>query len=72
MKGPKYKYRNFSWEGQSLYSENILSRALGLKKGENYSEEDFTRAVYDRMQGLYMDKGYIYSRIEPQITPVAE
>ena len=70
--GPKYKYRNFSWEGQSLYSENILSRALGLTKGENYSEEDFTRAVYDRMQGLYMDKGYIYSRIDPEITPVAD
>ena len=52
------------------YSENILSRALGLSKGGNYSEEDFTRAVYDRMQGLYMDKGYIYSRIEPEITPV--
>ena len=30
--GPKYKYRNFSWEGNSLYSENLLSRALGLKK----------------------------------------
>ena len=68
--GPKYKYRNFSWEGHSLYSEKILSRALGLSKGGNYSEEDFTRAVYDRMQGLYMDKGYIYSRIEPEITPV--
>ena len=43
--GPKYKYRNFSWEGHSLYSENILSRALGLSKGGNYSEKDFTRAV---------------------------
>jgi len=70
--GPKYKYRNFSWEGQSLFSENILSRALGLAKGENYSEEDFNRAVYDRMQGLYMDKGYIYSRIEPEITPATD
>ena len=68
--GPKYKYRNFSWEGHSLYSENILSRALGLSKGEKYSEEGFSRAVYDRMQGLYMDKGYIYSRIEPEVTPV--
>ena len=68
--GPKYKYRNFSWEGHSLYSENILSRALGLSKGEKYSEEDFSRAVYDRMQGLYMDKGYIYSRIEPEVTPI--
>ncbi|MEL0269775.1 MAG: outer membrane protein assembly factor BamA, partial [bacterium] len=68
--GPKYKYRDFTWEGQSLYSEEILSRALGLTKGDNYSEESFSRAVYDRMQGLYMDKGYIYSRIDPEITPV--
>ena len=68
--GPKYKYRNFSWEGHTLYAENILSRALGLSKGENYSEVDFQRAVYDRMQGLYMDKGYIYSRVEPEIIPV--
>ena len=68
--GPKYKYRDFTWEGQSLYSEKTLSRALGLTKGDNYSEESFSRAVYDRMQGLYMDKGYIYSRIDPEITPV--
>ena len=68
--GPKYKYRDFTWEGQSLYSEEILSRALGLTKGDNYSEESFSRAVYDRIQGLYMDKGYIYSRIDPEITPV--
>ena len=63
--GPKYKYRDFTFEGQSLYSEETLARALGLSSGDNYSEEDFSRAVYDRMQSLYMDKGYIYSRIEP-------
>ena len=45
---------------------------MGLSSGDNYSEEDFSRAVYDRMQSLYMDKGYIYSRIEPEITPVGE
>ena len=70
--GPMYKYRNFSWEGQTIYSEKILSRALGLEKGDKYSEEDFEKAVYERMQNLYMDRGYIYSRIEPQVTPVGE
>ena len=24
------------------------------------------------MQGLYMDRGYIYSRVDPQFTPVGE
>ena len=69
--GEEYKYRSFSWEGNSLYNEDIFL-VLWVNKGRNYSEEDFTRAVYDRMQGLYMDKGYIYSRIEPEITPVAD
>ena len=67
--GPMYKYRNFSWDGQNLYNEKILSQALGLKKGDKYCQEDFEKAVYERMQNLYMDRGYIYSRIEPQITP---
>ena len=67
--GPMYNYRNFSWDGQNLYNEKILSQALGLEKGDKYSQEDFEKAVYERMQNLYMDRGYIYSRIEPQITP---
>ena len=70
--GHMYKYRNFSWDGQNLYNEKILSRALGLEKGDKYSDEDFEKAVYERMQNLYMDRGYIYSRIEPQVTPVGK
>ena len=70
--GPSYKYRNFSWEGMSLFSKNELERALSLKKGDKYNEEAFNMAVYSRVQGLYLDRGYIYSRIEPQITPVGK
>ncbi len=70
--GPKYKYRNFSWEGMTLFDEAVLERALGLNKSEKYSEEDFNMAVYSRVQGLYLDRGYIYSRVEPQVTPVGE
>tara|TARA_Y100000748_G_scaffold107603_2_gene90049 strand:- start:3951 stop:5552 length:1602 start_codon:yes stop_codon:yes gene_type:complete len=70
--GPKYKYRNFSWEGMTLFDEVVLERALGLNKNEKYSEEDFNMAVYSRVQGLYLDRGYIYSRVEPQVTPVGE
>ena len=29
-------------------------------------------AVFSRVQGLYLDRGYIYSRVEPKITPVEE
>ena len=70
--GPQYKYRNFTWEGYTLFNKQVLSRALAIQKGDRYSEEDFNLAVFDRVQGLYMDRGYIWSRIEPKITPVGE
>lgn len=70
--GPQYKYRNFSWEGMTLFEEDLLQRALGIETGESFSDAEFNVAVFDRVQGLYMDRGYIYSRIEPAITPVGE
>lgn len=70
--GPRYKYRNFTWEGNTLYSVDRLEQLLDLNQGEFYSEEDFQIAVYERVQSLYMDKGYIYSQIVPQITPAGE
>ena len=68
--GELYKYRHFSWEGMSLFNEEVLEKNLALVKGEQYSEEDFNLGLYSRVQGLYLDRGYIYSRIDPQITPV--
>jgi len=70
--GAQYKFRNFTWEGYTLFEENLFNRALGISKGDKYNEEEFNLAVYERVQGLYMDRGYIYSRVEPQITPVGE
>ena len=70
--GLKYKYRKFSYEGNFLHNDDKLSRALGIEKGEIFNKENFDLAVYDRMQGLYMDRGFIYSRIEPQITPISK
>ncbi len=70
--GPQYKYRNFSWEGMTLFDQKMLERALALKKSERYSDEDFNMAVFSRVQGLYLDRGYIYSRVEPKITPIGK
>jgi outer membrane protein insertion porin family len=70
--GPQYKYRNFSWEGMTLFEEEHLQHALGLETGDQFSDESFNAALFDRVQGLYMDRGYIYSRIDPAITPVGE
>jgi outer membrane protein insertion porin family len=68
--GPKYYYRNFSWDGNELYTDEQLSGALGISSGEAYNEEDLQKGIYERAQSLYMDKGYIYSNLIPQISPV--
>lgn len=70
--GLPYHYRGFSWEGNTIHSDDALQEALNLRAGDAYSEEHFNLAVYDRMQGLYMDQGYIYSQLTPQIIPVGE
>jgi outer membrane protein insertion porin family len=72
FEGPRYKYGQFSLEGNILYSDDELKRRLGLSVGDYFNEEEFNSAVYERMQGLYMDRGYIYSQIETQMTPVGE
>ena len=72
IEGPRYRYRSFSWDGNTLFNTSVLNRALNLKRGDHFNEEEFNAAVYNNMQGLYMDRGYIYSRVEPQFTPVGE
>ena len=68
--GNKYRFRDFSWEGNTLFEEDELNTSLDLSLGTIYNEEQFNKAVYERVQGLYMDRGYIYSNITPNITPV--
>ncbi len=70
--GPKYYYRNFNWDGNELYTDKQLNGALGISSGEAYNEEDLQKGLYERAQSLYMDKGYIYSNIIPEISPVGK
>jgi outer membrane protein insertion porin family len=70
--GPKYYYRNFSWDGSELYTDEQLNNALGIASGEAYNEEDLQKGIYERAQSLYMDKGYIYSNIIPEISPAGK
>jgi len=68
--GHQYQFRNFTWEGNTLYSDDALMDRLNLERGDIYNEEDFNISLYEWVQGLYMDKGYIYSQITPQFIPV--
>ena len=70
--GEKYQYRNFTFEGNKIASIDELTILLGLKEGDEYSQEDFEKAVFENMMSIYNDKGYIFSNVNPEILPVGE
>jgi len=70
--GNQYFFRNFSWTGNTIFSDEQLSFRLNIQPGDEFNQEEFDLAVYDRVQGTYMDDGYIYSQIIPEMSPVGE
>lgn len=69
--GNKYEYGEFTWSGHTLYTEEELSRALGIDPGDQYNQEEFQAGV-ENIRSLYMDRGYLYFQITPQEVPVSE
>ncbi|MBB5282409.1 outer membrane protein insertion porin family [Rhabdobacter roseus] len=67
--GPKYYYRNISWEGNYLHPSEKLNRILGLEKGDVYNPEELDKKLNGIPGGdvssIYMDDGYLYFRVNP-------
>ncbi|MBU1065344.1 outer membrane protein assembly factor BamA [bacterium] len=70
--GPRYKFREITFSGNILFTTEQLRLVLGIKPGDYYDKQDLQMAVYDRLNGLYMDRGYLYFNIVPQEIPVSE
>ncbi len=75
--GNQYYFRNISWKGNSIYSDKILNRVLGIKKGDIYSSELLETQLRFSMDGgdvstLYMDDGYLFFNVDPVEIAVAE
>lgn len=66
--GNLYEYSNFSWEGNTLFTSEELSRALDVDSGDLYDYEKF-QAGMENIRSLYMDRGYLYFQINPQEIP---
>ena len=57
------KIGQISWVGNSVYSDARLTEALGLKRGDDYSKEDFENHMVmdeDGIYALYLDNGYLF------------
>ena len=75
--GKKYYFGNISWEGQTKYSDSILSVILGIKKGDTYNLDILNSKLGKTLSaeggdisGLYMDDGYLFFQVDPVETAV--
>ena len=70
--GKKYYFGDIRFIGNSIYTDNQLRQALGVKKGETYNGlllqkriADNTDPEADDLTNLYQNNGYLFSNINP-------
>lgn len=70
--GKKYYFGNIKFLGNSVYSDQLLSRVLGINKGEVYNGVLLEKRVADKskpdgedLTNLYQNNGYLFSTINP-------
>lgn len=73
--GVKYKVRNITWEGNTIYTADELNERLDFKKGDVYDIERFTQNLrgnqkQNDVSALYLDNGYLGLNIRPNETVV--
>src|SRR5690606_9594798 len=70
--GNKYYFGDIDFVGNTAYSDQQLSRILGLKQGDVYNGvlfdkriEDNTKPDGNTIANLYQNNGYLFSQINP-------
>ena len=75
--GQQYKVRHITWEGNTVYSDTVLSERLNIEPGEIYNAQKFEQNLrgndaQNDVASLYLDNGYLTFNLEPQEIRVAE
>lgn len=73
--GDKVLIRKITWKGNTIHRADELTSALGIKEGDHYDKNSFSKKLYPDATGkdlssLYMDKGYLFFRAEEKAVPV--
>jgi outer membrane protein insertion porin family len=70
--GRKYYFGNIRFLGNTVYSDQLLSSILGIKKGEIYNGVLLDKKIADNtspdaedITNLYQNNGYLWSNINP-------
>jgi outer membrane protein insertion porin family len=63
--GPRSYVGDITWEGNEVVADSVIEKAIALEKGEPLSIAGL-EMTQGGIQNLYMEKGYIWSRIIPR------
>lgn len=68
--GQRYFFRNITFSGNTVYSDELLHRALRINKGDPYNKKELDMNISYNPSGtditsLYMDNGYLFFRATP-------
>lgn len=74
--GPQYKIRNIEWEGNTIYSDEVLTERLDFAKGDVFNYEKFEQNLrgnekQNDIYALYLDNGYLTFNLQPTELKVA-
>lgn len=76
--GPQYKVRNITWDGNTVYTNEQLTEALGFEKGDIFNQKKFNQNVEFNQQtnsditSLYQNIGYLFFQVQPEFEVVGE
>ncbi len=75
FEGPKYYFGNITWAGNAKYTTEYLQRALGIEKGEVFSEEKLEKKLRgsangDDVSSIYLNDGYLTFNVDPVQTRI--
>ncbi len=60
--GPQFSVNNIMYNGELLFSEKKMNKALKLKTGDIYNEENL-RLDIQTLTEMYQDKGYAFANV---------
>lgn len=68
--GRKFFFRNITFSGNTVYSDDVLRRSLRISKGDPYNKQLLEQNLQYNPSGtdissLYMDNGYLFFRATP-------
>lgn len=70
--GDKYYFGDINFVGNSVYNDQILTRVLGIRKGDTYNGVLLKKQIADDskpdaqdLTNLYQNNGYLFSSINP-------